>query len=51
MAAEYVISPSEGTVTRTSDGKVIAPCQSEFDPDWVAYLEWVEAGNTPDEVA
>ena len=43
----YEIRPNEGTVTRVSDGKIVAPCQSEFDPDFVAYIEWVNAGNQP----
>jgi hypothetical protein len=43
----YEIRPSEGTVTRVSDGKVVAPCQSELDQDFVAYIEWVNAGNQP----
>jgi hypothetical protein len=30
-----------------SDGKIVAPCQSEFDPDFVAYIAWVNAGNQP----
>ena len=43
----YEIRPNEGTVTRVSDGKTVAPCQSEFDPDFVAYIAWVNAGNQP----
>ena len=43
----YEIRPSEGTVTRLSDNKIVAPCQSEFDPDFVAYIDWVNAGNQP----
>jgi hypothetical protein len=43
----YTIILDEGTVTRDADGKVVAPCQSAEDPDFVAYIEWVEAGNTP----
>ena len=43
----YEIRPSEGTVTRLSDGKVVAPCQSELDPDFLEYIEWVNAGNQP----
>lgn len=48
--AEYTISLSEGTVTRNSDGKVVAPCQSYDDADFQAYMAWVEDGNTPNEV-
>lgn len=43
----YTIILDEGTVTRDSDGKVVAPCQSAEDPDFVAYINWVEAGNEP----
>ena len=50
MNSEYIISLTQGTVTRVSDGKIIAPCQSASDPDFVAYIEWVHAGNTPTEV-
>jgi hypothetical protein len=42
----YTVSLSEGTVTR-SDGVVVAPCQSADDPDFLAYIAWVEAGNSP----
>lgn len=40
----YTIILDQGTVTRDSDGKVIAPCQSPDDPDFVEYIAWVEAG-------
>jgi hypothetical protein len=43
----YEIRPSEGIVIRLSDAKIVAPCQSEFDPDFIAYIEWVNAGNQP----
>lgn len=43
----YTIILDEGTVTRDADGKVVAPCQSAEDPDFVAYIQWVEAGNQP----
>lgn len=46
--SDYTINPSEGTVTRNADGKVVAPCQSVEDPDFMAYIAWVEAGNQPD---
>lgn len=44
----YTINLSNGEVTRQEDGKVVAPCQSVDDPDYVAYVEWVTAGNQPD---
>ncbi len=43
----YTIILSEGTVIRDSDRKVVAPCQSDQDPDFVAYIAWVNAGNQP----
>lgn len=43
----YTIILDQGTVIRDSDGKVIAPCESELDPDFIAYNEWVYAGNDP----
>jgi hypothetical protein len=43
----YTIILDEGTVTRDSDGKVVAPCQSTDDPDFVEYNAWIESGNTP----
>jgi hypothetical protein len=43
----YTIRPYEGTVTRDSDGKVVAPAVSEFDPDFVEYINWVHSGNQP----
>ncbi len=43
----YTIVLDEGTVTRDEDGVVVAPCQSADEPDFVAYIAWVEAGNQP----
>lgn len=43
----YTIILDQGTVTRDSDGKIIAPCESDLDPDFLAYIEWVNAGNQP----
>lgn len=42
----YTLKLSTGEV-RDIDGKVIAPCQSADDPAFVAYCEWVTAGNQP----
>lgn len=42
----YTIVLNTGAVLRDSDGKQVAPCQSIDDPDYVAYLAWIEAGNT-----
>jgi len=43
----YTIILDQGTVTRDADGKIVAPCQSDQDPDFRAYIDWVEAGNQP----
>lgn len=43
----YTIILNEGTVIRDSDGKTIAPCESALDPDFVEYINWVNAGNEP----
>lgn len=49
MSSGYTIHITEGTVTRDSDGKVVAPCESVEDPDFQAYQAWIAAGNTPAE--
>ena len=36
-----------GTITRDSDGKVVAPVSDESDPDFRAWVAWCEAGNQP----
>jgi hypothetical protein len=43
----YTIILDQGIVRRDSDGKVVAPCQSTNDPDFVAYNDWIKAGNQP----
>jgi hypothetical protein len=43
----YTLVLNEGIVFRHSDAKIVAPCQSADDPDFIAYNEWVEAGNQP----
>ena len=43
----YTIILDEGVVLRDSDGAQIAPCQSNDDPDFVAYIAFVEAGGEP----
>ena len=46
--SEYTIKTAQGLVIRDSDGKVVAPCQSSQDPDFLAYQEWVNTpGNKP----
>jgi len=43
----YTIILDESLVIRDSDQKVVAPCQSDQDPDFLDYISWVNAGNTP----
>lgn len=43
----YTLNLYEGTVIRDEDQKVVAPCASADDPDFVAYIEWVNQGNQP----
>jgi hypothetical protein len=43
----YTLDATTGTVTRNSDQQQVAPCQSPSDPDYVAYANWVAAGNSP----
>lgn len=43
----YTIILDEGIVIRDSDQKVVAPCQSVDDPDFIEYNEWIAAGGEP----
>ena len=43
----YTLYSNTGQVVRHSDGKVVAPCQSISDPDYVEYVTWVNDGNEP----
>lgn len=43
----YTFNSQNGTIVRVSDGKIIAPCESPTDPDFLAYLDWVNQGNQP----
>lgn len=43
----YTIILDEGLVIRDLDNKVVAPCESVEDVDFVAYIAWVNAGNEP----
>lgn len=43
----YIIILDRGVVIRNSDRKIVAPCQSADDPDFVEYINWIEAGNQP----
>ena len=43
----YTIILDEGIVIHNTDGKVVAPCQSIDDPDFIEYQTWIESGNEP----
>lgn len=43
----YTIILDEGIVVRSSDNKVVSPCQSIEDIDFIEYITWVESGNEP----
>lgn len=43
----YSLHIQNGTVTRDTDDKTVAPCQDADDIDFIAYINWVEAGNAP----
>ena len=43
----YTLHIQSGTVTRDADGVEVAPAQSVTDADYVAYIEWINAGNEP----
>ena len=43
----YSIILNTGEVVRGSDLKVVAPCQSIEDLDYMAYIAWIEQGNQP----
>jgi hypothetical protein len=47
----YIINLQTGIVIRESDSKQVAPASSTSDPDYIAYIEWIAAGNTPTEVS
>lgn len=43
----YTLNLQTGVVTRDSDGKQVAPCQSTDDPDFMRYQAWANDGNLP----
>jgi hypothetical protein len=43
----YTIILDEAVVIRDSDQKIVAPCQSDQDPDFLDYIAWVNSGNNP----
>jgi hypothetical protein len=42
----YTLIQDEGIVLDTN-GVQVAPCQSINEPNFIAYIAWIEAGNTP----
>ena len=43
----YTIILDQGIVIRDSDGKIVAPAESDQDPDFVEYNNWANAGGQP----
>ena len=43
----YTLTLSTGTVIRDADGVQVAPVDSANNPDFIAYNDWVYAGNQP----
>lgn len=43
----YTIILDEGLVIRDYDKKVMAPTQSDRDPDFLEYTSWANLGNMP----
>lgn len=46
----YSYYPHTGEIIRDSDGKTVAPCLSDQDPDFLEYNAWANEGNFPREV-
>lgn len=46
----YTINLSTGVVIRDSDQKAVAPTDNPTNADYVAYTDWVAAGNSPTEI-
>lgn len=44
----YKLNLKTGEVIRLSDNKVVAPAQSVDDPDYGEYINWINAGNSPE---
>lgn len=37
----------QGIIIRNSDGKIVSPCESTQNIDFIEYSEWANAGNHP----
>lgn len=46
----YKIVLNRGEVLRIADNKVVAPTSDANDPDYLEYVAWINAGNSPEEV-
>lgn len=46
----YKIILDEGIVIRNSDNVIVSPCQSIDDPNYVEYVNWIQAGNQAEEI-
>lgn len=44
----YTIYYHTGEIIRNSDGKIISPTTNSVDLDYLAYLDWIIQGNTPE---
>lgn len=47
----YKLIIESGEVIRVEDNVVVSPCQSVDDPNYVEYLNWIYAGNQPDQIS
>lgn len=43
----YTLILDEGVIVKDSDQSIVSPSQSNQDPEFVAYVNWVTAGNNP----
>lgn len=43
----FTLYNSTGEVFRDSDNKLVAPCDSTDDLDYISYIEWINDGNQP----
>lgn len=46
---ETFFGPSEDILAKTEEGKILGIPADPENTDYQAYLEWIAAGNTPDE--
>lgn len=46
----YSYDLRSGDIVRDLDGKVVSPCLSDQDPDFLEYCAWGNAGNSPRQI-